>query len=144
MLETPPSSVSGTPPPARLEIRGIEVLSVPTPSELRYELEPGRYRATGKFGVDPKMLLDGSLQPTDVRILLRAADGREGVLFRKTLDPANEPLDRQLQTFSQTIDSTDPLTLVLQTRPPAGGEPNEEGAFWMHVKVAPRTGDLPE
>jgi len=80
--------------------------------------------------------LDTSHEPTDgVEFVADAesADGSIRTLFRRTLDPANIPADRGLQSAVLASRPHPGETIVFRTRPNNGAA--FDWAFWKRIEI---------
>jgi hypothetical protein len=137
MLVTAPDEVVCDPSALWARIRGVDVLAVSTPSELRYTLAPGRYHATGQFGVFPKAFKVSTSPPVRIQVLQRNADGDETVLFEEDLDVVQRPADRRLKSFHLEVDAKEPLTLVMRAEPLTSSSKTIGEVYWIQVGVLP-------
>ncbi len=89
-----------------------------------------------EFGITPSAYLDTSHEPTDgVEFVADAesADGSIRTLFRRTLDPANIPADRGLQSAVLAYRPHPGETIVFRTRPNNGAA--FDWAFWKRIEI---------
>lgn len=125
-------------PPSPLPVRSVhgrEVLHLQTPAEVVWELAGDETEFFLTFGLEPEAYLRGTTNGADVVIERTGPDGEWHPLFRRRLDPRNDPGDRGLLSAAVPL-TPGPAGGRLRVRALPGA--NEDAAWdWVFV-TAPR------
>ncbi len=119
------------------ELGGHPILQAHAPSELIFTPPAGARTLVAEYGL-PDAAHTGGPAVTDgigVEIIELMADGRRRTLYRRTLDPANQPADRGPQHV--TLEEARPFTgelLFRFTTGPAGNAVND-WAYWGGITI---------
>lgn len=137
MFETPPDEITASLPAQRGLFREREeVLIVNTPSKMRFELEPGRYRLRGQFGFMREAVGLHTSDGAGFRVMLEEDQVAPRVLFERFLDPDRKPDDRFLQSMDVSFEVRSHARALLITDPGPAGDSTADGVFWTGVGFA--------
>jgi hypothetical protein len=133
MFERAPNSTRETIPFERGVVEDRAVLVVHAPSELLWELEPGRWRVEARFGIVPPaegaICTDGAT----FAVVLRNAKG-EKPFWRQALDPRARPADRPMQTVAQEFELPPGTRCLLRTNMGPNGDGACDWCYWTDVR----------
>ena len=116
------------------------VLQAHAPSEMRFSLEPGRYRIHGSFGVRAEAYERGTTDGVAFVVALEGTNRQPEELFRSWLRPKERPEDRGPKVLDERFTLAAPGTLILITGPGPEREADWDWAYWSGVRIA-RDGD---
>lgn len=145
MFDTVPLRVTTRFPWYTADIGGETVLVVHAPADVAYDLRPGRWRLTGRYGILDeaweKRLTDG----VNFALVTLDDEGKEHLpLFKRLLDPVNKERDRGAQELDLQIELPHRALVYLRTRPGPLADTNSDWAWWTKLRftrvgaVAPR------
>ncbi|MBK7875426.1 MAG: hypothetical protein IPJ77_06695 [Planctomycetes bacterium] len=133
MLDRAPVSTREPIPFSRSSIEGRSVLVVHAPSELVYELEPGRWRVDARFGMlppsDETICTDGAV----FAFVLRNERG-DAAFWRQALDPRARTADRGLQHVTHEFSLPESTRFVLRTNVGPRGDGACDWCYWTDVR----------
>jgi hypothetical protein len=137
-FEPPPTEVAGLVPARLAEQGGRSVHVFSAPAALRWELQPGRYRLSGTYG-----MLDAAWQeepPSDgALVMVVLQQGREQrQIFRRLLEPASAREDRGFQPLELEFEVQAPADLYLRLRTGWHDNAVRDWVFWDSVKIQTR------
>lgn len=132
MLDRVPASTRETIPFSRASVEQRSVLVVHAPSELVFDLEPGRWRFDARFGILPPgegdICTDGA-----VFVLALRAERGDGALWRQALDPRGKTADRAMQRTTQEFIVQPRTRVVLRTNVGPRGDGACDWCYWSGV-----------
>lgn len=108
------------------------------PSRLTYQIPAGIVTARGGFGLRAGAYAAENPAPSDGAefiILWRGADDAEHVLFRRLLQPRQNPGDRGVQSFQVALPGG-PGGLEFRIEPGPTGNPASDWTFWSDLMLA--------
>jgi hypothetical protein len=135
MFATPPREVEGMYPVSRERLHDGDILVVHAPAEMRFDVEAGEHRVTGRYGVKPEAVLDRCTDGVAFAIVSRTRDKKETVVWRRYVDPTDEPADRGYQELDESFTVEEPGTLILRTSVGPKRNGNCDWAFWANIRV---------
>jgi hypothetical protein len=134
VLLSEPAEINTLHPCRMDEVEGHPVLVVQAPAELVYEVEAGRYRVRGRYGLLPAAWEQGCSDGVRFSVLLRHGDGQK-VLMRHMLDPRANESDRGVHELDLVVQVVGASHIVLRTYP--AGDMGCDDAWWNAVEVLP-------
>lgn len=142
MFERAPASTRETTPFERGAIDGRAVLVVHAPSELLWELEPGRWRVDARFGIVPPA--DGSIctDGATFALVLRNEKG-EKPFWRQALDPRARAADRAMQRVSHEFALPAGTRCLLRTNMGPNGDGACDWCYWTDVRFTKLASEEP-
>lgn len=133
MFDRAPSSTREPIPFSRSSIEGRSVLVVHAPSELVYELEPGRWRVEARFGMlppsDETICTDGAV----FAFVLRNERG-DAAFWRQALDPRGRTSDRSMQRTAREFTLPEGTRFVLRTNVGPRSDGSCDWCYWTDVR----------
>lgn len=135
MFTTAPNRITTKFPWYATAADGKDVLVVHAPSDLVFEIKPGTWRLTGRYGILAeaweKALTDG----VSFAVVAVDAAGKERQAFKRLLDPTNVASDRGPQTIDVTVTYDRPGPLWLRTRPGPRADSSCDWAWWTELAI---------
>lgn len=135
MFAERPSSVSANPHLRRERLGEREALVVYTPSELRFRVEPGRYRLRALVGVG--MWSWKAPDTSDGFSVDARFTGRAEPLWHHDFDPVAREEDRVPRVVQAVFRAREPGELVLTTSPGPRGDITGDAVWWTAVELIP-------
>jgi hypothetical protein len=105
------------------------------PSLLAYQIPAGVAALRGGFGLRPAAYGPDNRAPSDGAefvVSWQAADGREQVLFRRLLQPRQNPADRDIHSLDVVL-PPGPGELRLRIDAGPAGNPASDWTFWSDL-----------
>lgn len=134
MFETVPDEFNAV-EQGRVTVEGGEqVLSVTTPSEIRFRLPAGRHRARGLLGIGAEAYESATTEGLTFQAHF-VVNGVYRKVFQRVLDPSDEPKDRGCIPFDFEFDAEQSGDLALCTRLGASKAAGRSSAFWSRIRV---------
>jgi len=131
-FKTMPSETQASAPPTPDMLSGETVLRFPAPSEIRFEVTPGKHRLTGRYGI---LARDWKPGGANFSAILRVPGKEDVVVFESHLDPVQLKVDQRLKYLKALFEASAPATLILRTDPgPGPGSPSHE-TVWSEIEV---------
>jgi hypothetical protein len=134
-FEPKPAQMAATPQPNRVPYRGIEVTLMPAPSTVRWDLEPGRYRVRGSFGMLDDAWASGCTDGANFVVLTRDQAGAIREWTRRELLPGIREADREIQELDLKIELSTPFQLFLRTTNGGAGNAACDWTYWGDMRV---------
>jgi len=121
------------------------VLMVHAPGELHFQLPAGQYQLTGQFGILTDAYRAESESPTDgvvfsafIKPNEQAPGEAQQILFKRQLDPQQQPEDRGIQSFTvSSFTLKQPAQLILSTEPGIAKNSYSDWSFWKAIQIIP-------
>ena len=130
-----PASISANPHLRRERHGERETLVVYAPSELRFRVEPGRYRLRALVGVG-EWSWKGR-ERTDGFSVEARFTGREEPLWQHDFDPAVREEDRAPRVVQAVFRAREAGEVVLSTAPGPNGDVTADAVWWSAVELVP-------
>jgi hypothetical protein len=135
LFPTPPAEVISSRPPRRGLVMDREILLLPAPSRMRFDVAPGAHRLTGQFGI-VAAALRGSESDGDGFSAILTQPGREDVvLLQRRLDPLHVETDRTMQPMDIRFQVDAPAALWLRADPGARSIADRDGSCWAAISI---------
>ena len=116
---------------------GEEALLVHTPSELVFEVAPGRHVLTGKYGLFPRAYLEGRTDGATFSVELSTQAGQDShALFEEFIDPARDEAQRGLIDLRILFENRSPAHLILRTGPGPQQDATHDLALWSAIRIS--------
>jgi len=115
---------------------GAEVLLVHPPGEMRYVVPRGVHILSGRFGVCEAVGKAPRALEVWFRVIRRAPDGRDAVLFERLLRPAAGAGDRGPQPLRLVLPARAEAQMLL-LRTEARVDVSSAGVFWTGIELKP-------
>ena len=135
MFETLPDQVYSRSGLRQVSNRLRTALVVHAPGFVRYDLEAGLYRVTGKFGIDPQAVSARCTDGAIFQVLVLGENDAIDKVFEKALDPVANPDDRRLQPLDVEVELPAPAKLFLRTLTGPDNDASCDWTEWTEVRV---------
>lgn len=135
MFTERPTSVRASPHLRRERFGERETLVVYAPSELRFRVEPGRYRLRALVGVGEWSWK--SSERTDGFSVEARFTGRDEPLWQHDFDPAQREEDRPPRVVQAVFRAREAGEVVLSTSPGPRGDITGDAVWWTAVELVP-------
>ncbi|MBK7875427.1 MAG: hypothetical protein IPJ77_06700 [Planctomycetes bacterium] len=142
MFTTAPVRLSTRFPWYPAEVAGESVLVVHAPSDMTFDVRPGRWKVTGTFGILDGAWETGVTDGVNFAVVLLDERGKEQApVFKRLLQPVGVERDRGPQTFELELDVPRRMPVYLRTRPGPMADTNSDWAWWSKLEFR-RLGDV--
>lgn len=142
MFTTPPTRLSTKFPWYPAEVEGRSVLVVHAPSDMVFDVKPGRWKLTGEYGILNGAWESGVTDGVNFAVVTTDEKGKEAQpIFKRLLQPVTIERDRGVQTVELEFDAPRRTPLFLRTRPGPMADTNSDWAWWSKVELR-RIGDV--
>ena len=131
-FKTFPADATTSAPVTSAVMRRQDVLLVAAPSELSFDVAPGRHTLSGRYGILPSDWQPGG---ADFSVLLRSPGREDVVVFHVHVDPTRRELDQRLKYLKVEFEAPGPARLLLRTDPGPGNEPPSRATVWTAVAI---------
>jgi len=126
-----PTSVAASGPLRQQEIAGRMALIFQAPGTVRYDLEPGSYELSARYGLLPEAWLDDCSDGVSFQFFLQPRVGRLRIL---QLDPLLKPSE-ETHSATHRFELPEGGTLILRCTVGPAGLGNCDWAYWQEVTV---------
>ena len=141
MLPTKPMRLTTRFPWYPTNFRGEDVLVVHAPSDILFDVKPGRWRLTGRFGILDSAWESGNTDGVSFAVVQDDEAGNEQApLWKRLLKPVAVEADRGAQTLEVEFETTRRSPLYVRTRPGPRADTNSDWAWWTKLELV-RLGD---
>lgn len=128
--------------PLRKQLAGRECVVVHAPSRLAWNLQPGRYRVSGSYGMLPETWKQEQVDGADFFVSLW--DGQQTrVLVRRAFRPGMSAGELALQRLDEEFVLERKGTLVLATSVGPDKDPTCDWCLWSDVRIETQSGAAP-
>jgi hypothetical protein len=134
MFKTPPDAVVSIHPADCWPVEGEKVLMVHAPGQIRFKVQRGLHRLSGRFGMAPGAYEEGQTDGVLFRVKVICGNAEE-VLFERYLDPLNTQADRGFQRLHLRFATEDSADVILETTVGPHGDDGWDWSFWTDVEV---------
>jgi len=125
--------------PATLD--GTRVLVVQAPSELAFVVDRGRWRVKARYGILPRAWQTNCTDGVNFSVATFVDDKTDKVVFKRLLDPVNEPAHREPQTLDLVVELDRMSPIAIRTRPGPNANTDCDLAYWTAIEIVPADDD---
>ena len=101
------------------------------PMKIEVKLADTLERLSVGFGIVDGAWQSGATDEVEFRIIARAFNGQEQVIFSRRLEPVSNPKDRGVQQASIDLSTIDAHEVILETLP--GATPQWDWSYWSEL-----------
>jgi hypothetical protein len=117
-------------------VDGIKVLNAHATTEIVFRKRPGASRITGIYGLPHEAVArPGMSDGVEFVIAQVNPDGTENVVFRRMLDPANNPADRGIHKLDVAVPAEASGEIFFRTLPGLAGNASFDWSYWGRLKI---------
>ncbi len=135
-FDPPPDFAESAWPMSRGMLGAVGVSIVHAPSELRFDLAPGRWHIRAQFGLLPDAWQGGETDGAAFLIGFKTND-KTGTLFRQYVDPRTHETDRTTQQVERDFDLPPNTSLTLRTNVGPNANGARDWCYWTNVQITP-------
>jgi hypothetical protein len=130
-----PAQLGAAQPPNPVSYKGMEVMLMHAPSTARWDLQPGRYRLRGRFGLLSDAWASGCTDGAAFVVLTKDQPGQIREWMRRELLPGIREADREEQDLELEIALETPYSLYLRTTNGSAGNTACDWTYWADVRI---------
>lgn len=135
-FDPPPDFAESAWPMSRGMLGAVGVSIVHAPSELRFDLAPGRWHIKAQFGLLPDAWASGETDGAAFLIGFKTSE-KAGTLFRQYIDPRTNEADRTTQQVERDFDLPPNTALTLRTNVGPNNNGARDWCYWTNVQITP-------